>query len=382
MKYLRLIWRNAIRNKRRAILTILSIAIAIVAISILDTILYAFNAGVEMADESRLVTRNATSIIFQLPLACEGRIARMSGVRQVAIGNWFGGVYQDKKNFFAKFAVDAPKYFSMYPEYVVAPAQFAEFLRDRKGCIIGRKLAAKYGFRVGQTVPIEGDIYPGTWEFNVCGIYEGTRKSVDETVFFFHWKYLDESLPKVRQGQVGFYITQLENPVDAGRVSKEIDAEFENSPDRTLTETEKAFQLEFVRMIGNIELLVRAIGSAVVFAILLVAANTMAMAIRERTMEIAILKTLGFRNTVLSIFIVGESLALAFLGWLVGTGVAWFFAKGVERAFSTFFPVFSLKPQTVAWSLGIGLLTGILASLFPVVHAMRIRIVDAMREVA
>ena len=382
MKFLKFIWRNGTRNKRRAALTLLSIAIAIAALCVLDTILYAFSAGVEMADESRLVVRNAISIVFPLPISYRTRIANLPGVKSVTIGNWFGGVYQDRKNFFAKFAVDAETYFPMYPEYAIPPAQYDDFLKDRKGCAIGRKLAARYGFKVGDTIPIIGDIYPGQWEFNVRAIYEGTRKATDETMMVFHWKYLDESLPRNFQGQVGFYIVQLSNPSDAGRVAKALDAEFENSPDQTLTETEKAFQVEFVRMMGNIELLVRAIGSAVVFAVLLVAANTMAMAARERTTEIAILKTLGFRGSLLAALIAAEGLLLTLAGWVLGCGVAWLICRGVATTFATFFPIFVLKPQTIALSLGVALLTGIVASLFPAAHAVRTSIVRAMREVA
>jgi putative ABC transport system permease protein len=382
MKFLRLIFRNATRNKRRAILTVLSISIAIVAISVLNTIVYAINAGVEMADESRLVMRNAISIIFPLPLSYRTRIAGMEGVKSVSLGNWFGGIYQDKKNFFAKFAVDAETYFPMYPEFTIPPDRYQEFLKDRKGCVVGKKLAAKYGFKVGDTVPVMGDIYPGDWEFNVRAIYEGTRKGADETMLLFHWKYLDESLPRRRQGMVGFYMIQLANPWDAGRVAKALDAEFENSPDQTLTETEKAFQTEFVKMMGNIELMVRSIGGAVVFAILLVAANTMAMAARERTTEIAIMKTIGFRSSQLACLVAAEGFVLTLAGWLLGCGVAWGVCRFVEANFSTFLPSFPLKLETILLALAVALFTGLVSVLFPAAHAARTSIVQGMREVA
>jgi putative ABC transport system permease protein len=326
--------------------------------------------------------RNSTSIIFPLPYSYRARIANVPGIRSVSLGNWFGGVYQDKKNFFAKFAVDAETYLPMYPEFHVPPGQYRDFLADRKGCLVGRKLAAKYGFRLGDTIPIIGDIYPGEWQFDVRGIYSAAKAGADETMMLFHWKYLDESLPRRIQGQVGFYIVQLESPADAGRIAKALDAEFDNSSDRTLTETEKAFQTEFVRMMGNIGLLVRAIGSAVVFAILLVAGNTMAMSARERTTEIAVLKTLGFRGHILGSLVVAEGLFLTLLGWVVGCGVAWLICRGVETAFSTYFPVFYLRAETVLLALAIAAGTGIIASMFPAAHAIRTSIVNAMREVA
>jgi putative ABC transport system permease protein len=382
VKFLRLIVRNAARNRRRAILTVLSVAIAIVAISLLDTILYSFNAGVEMADESRLVMRNATSIIFPLPLAYRTRIAATPGVKSVSIGNWFGGTYQDKKNFFPKFAVDAETYFPMYPEYQVPPKEYEDFLKDRKACIVGRKLAARFGFKVGDTIPIIGDIYAGDWELNVRAIYSAAKAGADETLMFLHWKYLDESLPRRVQGQVGFYMVQLHDPSSAARVAKQLDAEFENSIQQTLTETEKAFNLEFVKMMGNIGLLVRAIGSAVVFAILLVAANTMAIAARERTTEIAILKTIGYPARLIAGLLVAEGLLLTVLGWALGCGGSWLLCRGVSTAFATFFPVFFLRAETMGIALAVAVATGLVASVFPALHAIRTSIVGAMREVA
>jgi len=382
VKYLRLIARNAARNKRRAVLTVLSIAVAIATICVLQTIVVAFNQGVEFSDDARLVTRNATSLIFPLPYSYRSRLAAMPGVRSVSIGNWFSGVYQDKKNFFAKFAVEIDTYFGMYPEFYVPPDEFAAVLADRQGCIIGRKLAQKYGFKIGDTIPVMGDIFPGDWEFNVRAIYEGRKPSADETAMFFHWKYLDESQPKQSQGQVGWYLVQIEDPDQAGRVAKMVDAEFENSAEQTLTETERAFNLGFVKMMGNIEKLVRAIGSAVVFAILLVAANTIAMAARERTTEVAILKTIGFQGPLIGSLVLAEALLLTMVGWGIGTGVSWLLCEGVERAFPTFFPVFPLKSATVAASLVVALATGAFAGLLPALRAARTTIVAALRQVA
>ena len=382
MKYLKLIWRNAARNRRRAVLTVLSVSIAMVAIAILQTIITAFSAGLEMADATRLIVREATAIIFPLPLAYRQKIAAIPGVRSVAISNWFGGVYQDKKQFFPRFAIDAETYLPMYPEFGIPPEQLAEFLKDRKGCIVGRKIADRYGLKVGGTIPIRGDIYPGDWEFNVRAIYEGRKQGTDETWMFFHWKYLDESRPKRQQGQVGIYVVQLENPSQAGRIAKTIDALFENSPNQTLTETEKAFQTEWIRMMGNIEVLVRAIGGAVIFALVLVAANTMAMAARERTTEIAILKTLGFTRGLLAALVAAEGILLTLAGWALGMGLAWMICRGIETSMPNLFPIFSLQASTVLLALAVAVLTGLVSSLFPAVHAARTSIVNAMREVA
>jgi len=382
VKFLHLVWRNALRNKRRAVLTVVSISVAIVAISVLNSVLHSFSAAVEIADEARMVVRNQVSLIFPLPLAYRQRIAAMPGIKGVAAANWFGGVYRERKNFFAKFAVDAESYFPIYPEFGVKPKEFKAFMDDRKGCIVGRKIANLHDFKVGQTIPILGDIFPGDWEFNVRGIYDGLKPGTDETTMFFHWKYLDESMPVRRQGQVGFYIVQLEEPSMAASLVKTIDSEFENSADQTLTETEKAFQQGFVKMMGNIELLVRTIGSAVVFTLLLVAANTMAMAARERTTEIAIMKTLGFSGLGVAALLVAESVLLMFAGWAAGTAVSWLMCRAIETGFSAIFPVFPLKPETMALSFAVAIVTGVISGLFPAFHAIRTTIVGAMRQVA
>jgi putative ABC transport system permease protein len=337
---------------------------------------------VEAADEARLIVRNATSLMFPLPLSYGTKLSSVPEVKSVALANWFGGVYQDPKNFFAKFAVSPEEYFGMYPELGIPSEQYQAFLKDRKGCVVGKKLAAQYGFHVGDVIPIIGDIFPGTWEFNVHAIYQGTKPGTDETTMFFHWKYLDESRPPRQQGNVGFYIIQLSNPGAAGRIAKSIDADFENSPEQTLTETEKAFQIDFLRMMGNIEFLVRAIGGAVVFALVLVAANTMAMAARERTTEIAILKTIGFSGRLLGALVLSEALLLSLAGWGLGGVAAWGMTRWVERTFPTMFPVFPLKPETLALSLSVALLTGGIAGLFPALRAARTSVVAAMRKVA
>ncbi len=382
MKFLHLIWRNAIRNKRRAVLTFSSIAISIVAVSILSSVPHAFNAAAEFAVDARLVVSNKVSLIFPLPLAYSQRIEAMPGVKSIAAANWFQGVYQDKKNFFPRFAVDAEKYFPMYPEIGIPPAEWKAFMEDRKGCIVGRKIANQYGFKIGDTIPIIGDIFPGDWEFNIHSIYDGLKRGTDETVLYFHWKYLDESLPPRRQGQIGIYVVQIENPSLASVVTKAIDAEFENSADQTITQTEKAFQLTFVKMMGNIELLVRMIGGAVVFALVLVAANTMAMAARERTTEIAILKTIGFRGSHLAGFILAESLLLTLVGWAVGSALSFQVCHFIENKYSNYFPVFPLKVETLALSLGIAVFTGAVSALIPALHSIRTSIVAAMRQVA
>ncbi|MBI1849996.1 MAG: FtsX-like permease family protein [Planctomycetes bacterium] len=387
MKFLRFIWRNATRNKRRAILTVISISVAIVTICILQTIVVAFSSGARASDASRLVVRNKVSLMLPLPLAYQQRIESMAGVKAVTWWDWFGGNYQDKKNFFAKIAVEAESYFRMYPEFEIPKDQMSAFLADRRGCVIGQKLSEKFGFKLGDTVPIIGDIYPApsgdTWEFVVKAIYTTTKIGVDENRMFLHWKYLDERMTELsRGGLIGVYTIQIDDPSKAAAVAKAVDAEFENSPEQTLTETEESFQMDFVKMWGNIAFLVRVIGAAVVFALLLVAANTMAMAARERTAEIAILKTLGFRGALLGSLVLAESLMLTIVGWAIGAGLAWVVCLGVSGMISRFLPTFALTLAPIALSLVIAVVIGAVSGVFPALHAARTRIVDAMRKVA
>jgi putative ABC transport system permease protein len=314
-----------------------------------------------------------------LPISYRDRIMSVPGVSGTTFATWFGGVYQDEKNFFPQFAVDKDTWFDVYSEYVVPKEQREAFLRDRQACLVGKSLAKRFGFKVGDRLPLRGTIWTGPWEFNVAGIYEGNRPEVDTSVLLFRFDYLEERR-QFGKGTVGWYTVKLGNPDDAVRVTKKIDGDFANSPYETLTQTEKAFATSFVKQMGNIQFLVLVIGSVVFFTLLLVTGNTMAIAVRERTGELAVLKTVGFSGVGVLGLILAESVLLAGQGGLIGLGLAKLFTMGGDPTrglLGTFY---------LPWgSLGIGfalaVAVGIIAGLLPAVAAMRLRVVDALRRV-
>jgi putative ABC transport system permease protein len=317
MFLLKLLFKNAFHHKLRAWLTILSITIAILAFGLLRTVIDAWYVGVERASANRLVTRNAVSMTFSLPLSYREKIVQVAGVTQVSVGNWFGGVYVDEKNFFPNFAVEPRSYFALYPEYVFKPDQREAFFRDRKAFAAGRKLAERFGWKIGDTVTLKGSIYSGNWEFVLRAVYDGRDENVDERVFFFHWDYLNESLRKIapsRADQVGVYIIGVDRPEIAPDVALAIDGMFKNSLAETLTETEKAFTMSFVTMTEAIVMVIRLVSLAVIVIIIAVAANTMSMTARERIGEFAVLKTLGFGSLRIGSLILAESLVITVVG--------------------------------------------------------------------
>src|SRR5512139_1286137 len=321
MHILRIISRNSLRHKLRTGLTVLATAVAVLAFGLLRTVVDAWYSGVDASSASRLVTRNAISLIFPLPLSYKDKIRQVEGVRIVSYGNWFGGVYIDEKNFFPNFAVEPGTCLDLYPEYVLPPAQREAFIRDRKSFVAGRKLVEKYKWNVGDTVTLKGTIFPGNWEFVLRGVYQGRDKNTDETQFFFHWHYLNENLRRIAPGradQVGFYMIGVANPSVAGGVSVAIDRMFRNSLAETLTETEKAFQLGFVAMSEAILIAIQLVSIVVIVIILAVVANTMAMTARERLGEHAVFKALGFTWWHVGGMILGESLLIMMTGCAVG----------------------------------------------------------------
>jgi putative ABC transport system permease protein len=384
MYLLKLILRNAFRHKLRTSLTVLGIVVAVLAFGLLATVVDAWYAGADAASASRLITRNSISLIFPLPITYREKIRQMEGVRAVSFANWFGGIYQEPKNFFPKFAVDAASYFKLYPEYLVPPGEMAAFARDRKGAIIGRKLAEQYGFKLGGVVPVKGDIYAGTWEFIVRGIYDGKDAKTDTTQMFFHWEYLNETIKKATPGranQVGFYVIDLKNPEDAAKVSREVDKTFKNSLAETLTETEKAFQLGFVAMTEAIVVAIRIVSYVMIVIIFAVMANTMAMTARERMSEYATLKTLGFGPGFLSLLILGESLAIALTGAAVGIALTFPIAHWFAGKMGTLFPVFEISRSTLLLQVGCAVLVGVAAAILPCYRAASVRIVDGLRSI-
>lgn len=384
MRTLKLLVRNAFRHKLRTGLTILGITIAILAFGMLRTMVNAWYAGVEASSANRLVIRNAISLVFPLPLAYKDKIRQISGVTLVSWGNWFGGVYIEEKNFFPNFAVDPRSFLALYPEYLIPDIQRASFLSDRKGAVAGKKVADKFGWKVGDTVTLKGTIFPGNWEFTIRGIYRGKDRSVDETQFFFHWDYLDETVRKTvprRAGQVGYYIIGISNPNLAGEVSAAIDATFKNSLAETLTETEKAFQMSFVSMTEAILIAIQLVSIVIIVIIMAVVANTMAMTARERIGEYAVFKTLGFGGWFIAGLIFGESLFISLLGTAIGIGLTFPVAEAFADYLGTYFPIFFVEKETVFMGIAAGILVGVVAALFPTWRAVQIRIADGLRRI-
>jgi len=384
MYFAKLILRNALRHKLRTGLTVLGIFVAILAFGLLRTVVEAWYAGAESASSTRLITRNAISLVFPLPRTYGDKIRQVDGVSQVTYANWFGGIYVSEKNFFPQFAVDINSYFDLYPEFLIPPEQMKAASLDRKGCIIGRKLAQIYGFKIGDVVPLRGTIFPGNWEFEVRAIYDGKEAKTDTSQFFFHWDYLNETLRKTvprRVDSVGVIVVGVQDAAQVARVAADIDRTFRNSLAETRTETEKAFQLGFVAMTEAIVVAIRIVSFLVIFIIMAVMANTMAMTARERMPEYATMKALGFGPLSVVILIFGESLAIALggagLGILATPPVAhWFAAK-----MGTLFPVFDVSVETFAMQIVAALIVGTVAACLPGYRAARVRIVDGLRNI-
>ena len=296
MNALKLILRNALRHRLRTGLTVTGLLVAVLAYGLLQTVVDAWYAGAAAASNARLVTRNSISLTFSLPVSYENRMRGVDGVTAVARSNWFGGIYQEPKNFFPQFAV-SDNYLALYPEFILPDAQRAAFFRDRKGALVGRQLADRFDFKIGDALPLRGAVFPGTWEFIVRGIFDADDEGKVTNLMLFHWDYLNETLRKSAPGranQVGAYILGIDNPDNAAAVSLAVDAVFKNSLAETLTETEQAFQLSFVAMSNQIIAAIRIVSYVVILIIMAVMANTMAMSARERTAEYATLKALGF----------------------------------------------------------------------------------------
>ncbi|ARO86491.1 ABC transporter ATP-binding protein [Nitrosospira lacus] len=384
MHFLKLILRNTLRHKLRTGLTVLGLVVAILAFGLLRTVVDAWYAGAEGASSARLVTRNAISLVFPLPINYQERIRRVQGVTAISHASWFGGVYITPKNFFPQFAVDAKTYFNLYPEYLISPTDMKAFLTDRKGCVVGRKLANTYGFKVGDIIPLRGTIYPGAWSFTVRAIYDGAKAGTDTSQFFFHWDYLNETMKKAvarRTDWIGVYVIEISDPDRAAEISNEVDAMFRNSLAETLTETEKAFQLGFVSMTEAIVVAIRIVSFLVIFIILAVMANTMAMTARERVAEYATLKALGFGPRFLAGLIYGESLAIALAGAVIGILLTFPVADRFSEQVGTLFPVFGVSLETVYMQAAAAIAVGIAAAILPAFRAARVPIVEGLRSI-
>jgi putative ABC transport system permease protein len=382
VKFSALIFSNLFRKKVRLILTLGSFAVALFLFAFLAVVKDAFNRGGTVASANRLVTINRVSIIQPIPLSYRDKILRIPGVQRVTFDNWFGGVYQEEKNFFPQFVIDPENQRQVFSELLVSDDQWNAFLKDRQGAIAGAGTAKRFGWKVGDRIPIKNSIYGSdAWEFNLDGIYHGRTAQDDETQFWFQWDYFEERVPDRNKGQVGWYTVKLDSPDDAVRISKAIDDEFANSPYETKTETESAFAAGWVKQFGNIEFLILAIGSVVFFTLLLVTGNTMAISVRERTGELAILKAIGFKNGSILLFILAESLTIALIGGLAGLGLALAAIPVMGAALNGLLPNLIISKSMLATGIGFALLVGAASGILPGIGAMRLRVVEAFRKV-
>jgi len=380
----KLTWRNTFRHPLRSVLTIAGMALAVLAFCLLRTVVAAWYSGVAAASPVRLITRNAISLVFRLPLSYQPKIAAIPGIVNLSYGNWFGGIYIDERNFFPQFAVYLSRYLEIYPEYVIPPDQKLELLQDRRGCVAGRQLARRYGWRLGDAIVLKGTIFPGEYRFILKAIYTGRDPTTDEGRFFFHWDYLNETMVKnfpERADQVGWFLSQVAAPELAGPIAEKIDALFKNSLAETLTESEAAFQMGFVSMTEALLLAIQVVSWLVIVVILVLLANTMAMSARERLGEYAVLKTMGYRPRHLAGLILGEPLLLAVMGGLLGLLLTFPMVHFFKTKLGQYFRVFPLTNTTLALGLATALAVGLLAAMLPAWRAARVGIAEALRRV-
>jgi putative ABC transport system permease protein len=380
MKYLPLLLANLRRKKVRTILTVGSFMVALFLFGLLAAVRAGFRQGVDIAGADRLVVIGRTGVIQPLPLPYMERIRRLAGVKHVTHSTWFGGVYQDPKNFFAQFVIDPEGWRAMYPEFRIDEQHWRDFLADRQGVVVGRKLAARFGWKVGDRFPLKppGYLGGGSWEFNVRAIYTGSRVQDDESQLWMQHRYFYEKAPQYWQGIVGWYVVRVNDPNAALAVAKAIDQEFANSTGETRTQTESAFASSFMKQMGNIEFLILAIGSVVFFTLLLVTGNTMAIAVRERTGELAVLKAVGYSDLFVLGLVLVESLLIAGVGGSVGL---WLANGMASQDVTNGILALYLSGQALLAGLAVALGTGLLAGLLPAYSAMRLSVVDALRRI-
>ena len=379
MKYLPLILANLGRHKRRTILTIASVATALFLFASLQTVTTTIAAAAQFGSARRLVSMNSTGFVLPLPIAYANRLQAVPGVEGVTWANWFGGKYGDGKRFFAAFAVDPKSYLEMYPEISVPPDQKQAFLAERASALVGIRLKEIFGWQLGQNITLQGNIYPGDWQFTIRGFYTPTDRVINDDMMMFHHAYLEEKTG--RPGHAGWYILKIDDPENAPRIAKVIDGQFRNSAAATKTATEQAFNASFATMWGNISLLMGTIGVAVVFAILLVTANAMMMSARERTREVAILKTVGFTDRTLFALVMLEAGLIAGTGAVIGLGGAKLLYRVTNFNGGGFLPGFDVAPRTLAVGAGVTLLLMLASGLVPAFRAARLPVIQALRQV-
>ena len=384
MKILKLIFANALRHKLRAFLTVAGIMIAVIAFGVLRTVVTVWDSSVDAAAANRLITRQAVSFLFPLPYAYKDKVKNVDGVKNVSFANWFGGIYKDPSNFFARLAVDPETIFIVMSEFLISEQELQTFKKERNSCVIGSAIAQKYNLKVGDQMVLDGDIFPGRWEFTVRGIYRPKFKNTDATQMLFHWDYVNERMKTespTRAGDVGWYIVLIDDQNRSAEVSENIDALFRNSAAETKTETEKAFTQGFVSASGAIITAMNYVSFIIIGIIMLVLGNTMIMSARERTREYAVLKTLGFSAFHIVGLILGESMVIAVFGGVLGIILTYPIVGAFENLLQGAFPFFFIEPITVILAMLSALLTGLLASWFPIHRALNTKIVDGFRFV-
>ena len=384
MFYFKLIFKNVFRAKLRSSLTIIGLVIAIVAFGLLQTVVDAWFAGSNASSASRLVTRNSISLVFPMPIYYRERMRAVNGVKAVTLLNWFGGIYKEPRNFFPQFAVDHENFFDLYPEFIMPADQLSAFKRDRQGAAVGRKLADEFGWKIGDTIPIRGTNFSGTWTFTLRAIFDAKDDTTVTRQMYFHWDYVNEWLKQKyprRMEQIGTFVIEVDDPSRTADISKAIDAQFKNSLAETLTETEKSFQLGFIAQMEQIILTIRIVSFVVIFIIMAVVANTMAMTARERMTEYATLKALGFGPGFVAALIFGEAMMLSLIGGGLGVLLTFPLAQVVGVIASAVFAVFKVSQGTVLMQLAAALVVGIMAALVPSWRSARVKIVDGLRHV-
>src|ERR1700688_2325786 len=382
MKFSRLILANLFRKKVRLTLTIGSFAIALVLFTFLAVVKSAFSRGTEIAGADRLVVVSRIGLMQLMPISHRDKIAAIPGVKAVTHNHWFGGVYQDEKNFFPQFVIDPENQRQVMTELVVPDDQWNNFLKDRMGAIAGARTATRFHWKIGDRIPIKTTLYGGgSSEFNLDGIYHSERPGGDESQFWLQWKYFDENAPAPVKSTAGWYVVKLNSPDDAVRVANAIDEKFANSSFETKTETESAFAAGFAKQFGNIELLILTIGGVVFFTLLLVTGNTMAISVRERVGELAVLKAIGYPDRYVLFFVLSEALVIALIGGLIGLGLAVLAIPVVGAALRGLLPPLLLSVSALSMGLAFAVFVGVASGLLPGIGAMRLRVVDALRRV-
>lgn len=382
MKFARIILANLFRKKVRLVLTVGSFTVALFLFAILNVVKVAFRFGADTAAADRLIVVNRASYLYPIPLSYKDKILRIPGVTFITYTNWFIGVYQNGKDPFGGFAINPQGHRQVYPEFIIPDDQWQAFLNDRQGAIAGAKAAEHFHWKIGDRIPFtETSKGSGVWELNLVGIYHGKRPQDDENQFWLRWDYFNEKVPDYMKGQVGWYVIRVENTADSVRIAKAIDQEFANSPHETKTQVESAFAANMIKEFGNIQSLILLIGAVVFLTLLLVTGNTLAIAVRERTREFAILKALGFSDFTLLTFVLVESLVPALFGGTLGLGLAWIAMPVVAKLLNGILPNLAVSSQILLLGLLMALLIGMVSGLIPGIIAMRMRVINALRAV-